>query len=608
MSIKESKIKGFMLREEFVYTIRIMGYNSGIEIIYKRMDTMRKLFLSIILTFMLVPSFIHAQVKQYVGIVRQQYYSEYVDIFKNMSKELKSEGYNTYSKAIDSYLEGGFGSGFVWVAKDGTNYIVTNRHVVANAETVSVEFEDEETGAITKYEGLRIVATDDDIDIAILAFKNGERPFAKGLEFSEAALRDGQEVWSAGFPALGDEPVWQFGKGTVTNSRARIKELLNPEISTIIQHSAQVDYGNSGGPLLISSGSKYLVVGINTWKAAYRDSANFAIPAAQIEKMINGISSGERSSAKDRAFKLAQALGDSSQKYTSIINFISFHKASVDGQKDFESVLRFAPTSVRSTISDVFNSNPAEGLRYACAYQLFKKYGSTEDESYSYRTEVVGSTEDKVTIAFTAGEGEDQTSFTTEWIKEHGLWRLDSSAADLGQEKKKDGKESKKNDKDNDNKSYSGGLSFAGINSTETIIIKGAFELPLSDQGFNFGAELQYCIGEVSAIGVGIYKASTPYTSKLSFQMSGLLRFPLDFYSFEIIPYGEVGISAGGMGSFEPLLSLVYEVGIGFTYTSSLSFYPGFGVAFKGRKFIEFMDSEYDGSVNSVVFYVSIGF
>ncbi|MBP5358560.1 MAG: trypsin-like peptidase domain-containing protein, partial [Treponema sp.] len=341
---------------------------------------MKKLFLSILLTFMLIPSFVYAQVKQYVGIVRQQYYSEYVDIFKNMSKELKSEGYNTYSKAIDSYLEGGFGSGFVWVAKDGTNYIVTNRHVVANAETVSVEFEDDETGEITKYEGLRIVATDDDIDIAILAFKNGERPFAKGLEFSEAALRDGQEVWSAGFPALGDEPVWQFGKGTVTNSRARIKELLNPEISTIIQHSAQVDYGNSGGPLLISSGGKYLVVGINTWKAAYRDSANFAIPAAQIKKMINSISSGSSSSAKDRAFKLAQALGDSSQKYTSIINFISFHKASVDGQKDFESVLRFAPTSVRSTVSEVFNSNPAEGLRYACAYQLFKKYGSTEDK------------------------------------------------------------------------------------------------------------------------------------------------------------------------------------------------------------------------------------
>ena len=570
---------------------------------------MKKLVLSIIMAFMLLPAFVYAQVKQYVGIVRQQYYSEYVDIFKNMSKELKSEGYNTYSKAIDSYLEGGFGSGFVWVAKDGTNYIVTNRHVVSNAETASVEFEDDETGEITKYEGLKIVATDDDIDIAILAFKNGEKPYKKGLELSETALKDGQEVWSAGFPALGDEPVWQFGKGTVTNSRARIKELLSPDISTIIQHSAQVDYGNSGGPLLISSGSKYLVVGINTWKAAYRDSANFAIPAAQIKKMINSISSGESSSAKDRAFKLAQALGDSSQKYTSIINFISYHKASVDGQKDFESVLRFAPTSVRSTVSEVFNSNPAEGLRYACAYQLFKKYGSTEDNSYSYKTEVTESTGDKVTVRFTSGEGDDQTSFTTEWIKEHGLWRLDSSASET--EQKKDNKANKKSEqsKEQNKESKSGGsISFAGLNSTESLLIKGAFEIPLSDQGFNFGGELQYFFDNVSGFGIGLYRVSNQYISKLALQTTYVLRIPLDFYSFEITPYGEAGLSVAGLASSDMMIAFTYEAGIGFTYTSSLSCYPGFGVAFKGRKPLDFMDTFYKDTVNSIMIYVSIGF
>ena len=96
MSIKESKIKNFKLQGKLVYTIKIISYNVIIDRIYKRMDRMKKLFLSILLTFMLIPSFVYAQVKQYVGIVRQQYYSEYVDIFKNMSKELKSEGYNTY--------------------------------------------------------------------------------------------------------------------------------------------------------------------------------------------------------------------------------------------------------------------------------------------------------------------------------------------------------------------------------------------------------------------------------------------------------------------------------------------------------------------------------
>lgn len=83
--------------------------------------------------------------------------------------------------------------------------VVTNRHVVQNALTANVSFENE----------------------------------------------DGTEVWSAGFPGLGGKPMWQLGKGTITNASAKIKELIAPNISTIIQHSAEVDAGNSGGPLLL---------------------------------------------------------------------------------------------------------------------------------------------------------------------------------------------------------------------------------------------------------------------------------------------------------------------------------------------------------------------
>ena len=42
---------------------------------------------------------------------------------------------------------------------------------------------------------------------------------------------------------------------------------MNPDISSLIQHSAEVDRGNSGGPLLIPSKTTetgYLVIGINT--------------------------------------------------------------------------------------------------------------------------------------------------------------------------------------------------------------------------------------------------------------------------------------------------------------------------------------------------------
>ena len=560
---------------------------------------MKKFLLGSLAALLLLPGLAFAQVKSYIGVVRQQYYSEYVDMFKKMSKELKDEGYNTYSKSIDGYLEGGFGSGFVWVAKDGTNYVITNRHVVAQAETASVEFEDDATGEITKYEGLKVIATDDDIDIAILAFKDGEKPFKKGLELSQKALTDGQEVWSAGFPGLGNDPVWQFGKGTVTNARARIKELLDPEVSTIIQHSAQVDSGNSGGPLLIASGKDYLVVGINTWKASYRDSTNFAIPASVIQKMLDGLSNSQSSSAEDRAFKLAKALGDSSQNFTSIVNFISYHKASVEGQKELESVLRFAPTSARSTISEIFSYNPAEGLRYACAYQLFKKYGSTEDKTYSYKTEVTDSSDEKMTITFTSGEGEDAKTFETAWIKEHGLWRLDST------EKAEEESDDKKKEK----KSGSGkGISFEGLTTPETMVVRINFELPMSGQKNAFGGELQYFTSEVFGLGLGVTQISNPVETKFGFGLLAIGKLPLSFNKFIISPYVEGGYDMAGLGTFDMQISIFYEAGLDLTFDFGSTVYPGLGVAYRGRKFLEFMDKKYTGTTSAVLIYASIGF
>ena len=567
---------------------------------------MKKLILGILLTGVFFSSLLFAQVKPYVGVVRQQYYSEYVDMFKTMSKELKDEGYNTYSKAIESYLDGGFGSGFVWVAPDGSNYIITNRHVIAQAETASVEFEDEATGEITKYEGLKVLLTDDDIDIAILAFKDGEKPFKKGLSFSDKALSDGQEVWSAGYPGLGNEPMWQFGKGTITNARARIKELLDPEVSTIIQHSAQVDSGNSGGPLLVASGKDYLVVGINTWKAAYRDSTNFSIPAAVIKKMLDSISTAKTSTAEDRALKLAKTLGDKTQNYTSIVNFISNHKAAAEGQKELESILRFAPSSVRSQVSDVFNYNPAEGLRYACAYQLFKKYGSTEDKTFSYKTQVKESSDDKMVITFTSGEGEEETSFETAWTKEHGLWRLDVNNTE---EESKDGKSKGDKKKDKDSKKSSGGISFDGLWGLDTINVKLGYEVALSGQDNGFGGEIQYFASEVFGLGISVGQISNPYeTNRFGFGASAIARLPLSFSKFILAPYGEFGYGMVGVGTFDMSLSLVYEAGLVVSLDFGSTVYPGIGVAYRGRKFLDFMDPEFTGNTSSVVIFVSIGF
>ncbi len=561
----------------------------------------KRLAIGLILFAGLIPSFLFAQVKSYVGIVRQQYYTEHVDLLKKMSKELKDEGYNTYSKAVDSYLDGGFGSGFVWVAADGTNYIITNRHVVAQAATATVEFEDDATGEIAKYENLKVVLTDDDIDIAILAFADGAKPFKSGLKFYDGTLKDGQEVWSAGFPGLGNEPVWQFGKGTVTNARAKIKELLDPEISTIIQHSAQVDSGNSGGPLLIASGKDYVVVGINSWKAFYRDSTNFAIPTSVIKKMTDRIGGKETVTIEDRASKFAMALSKTDGEYTSLVNFISFHKAAVDGLEDFNSVLKFAPTSVRSYISEAFSYDPAEGLRYAIAYQMYKKYGSSSSKTYSYKSEVKEATDDSVTVVFTSGEGDDAKSFETTWIKEHGLWRLDANA------KVEDAKDEK--GKSKEKKSGSGkGLGFEGLWAPDTVVLKVDFELPMSTQSNAFGGEFQFFTSDYLGLGVVVTQISNPFETKLGFGIDGIVRLPLSFSRFIIAPYAEAGYNMAGLGTFDVQLSIFYEAGLACTFDFNSTIYPGLGVAFRGRKFLDFMDNKYTGNTSAIIFYASLGF
>ena len=105
--------------------------------------------------------FCFAQIRDYVGIVRQQYFEEHVKYFENYRDELKDNGSSTYASYIDAYLKGTFGSGFVYVASDGTNYVITNRHVVSQAASASIEFEDADSGELKKFENLTVLLTDD---------------------------------------------------------------------------------------------------------------------------------------------------------------------------------------------------------------------------------------------------------------------------------------------------------------------------------------------------------------------------------------------------------------------------------------------------------------
>lgn len=405
-----------------------------------------RFFITGLLSLIIFPANLSAaSLRDSVCIVRGNLSSESVSFLEKYRDKIKSKGYSSYASQIDDYLKDTFGSGFVYYASNGKAYIITNRHVVNNASSVNIQFENDD-GSYTEYKELKILAIGENLDAAIIELPSGfNKP---GLAFSTAALSDGYDVWSAGFPGLGDEPMWQLGKGSVTNSRARIKELLDPEVSTLIQHSANVDFGNSGGPLLIKDGSRYFVVGINTWKAMYRQSTNFAIPSAVIKKFLDESVSRSNSSMKieSRLEEFKKVLGDKEKNYISLSRFISNEMLSAKAGDIFISALQKAPSEVRSQIVYTFASDPLEGLKYALCYDIWNRFHDGEN-LIEYTFDVTSASDEENKVVFKISE----ENYTTYWTLYQGRWCIkEVDEKSVAQVQKKDSSANKDNSETTD--------------------------------------------------------------------------------------------------------------------------------------------------------------
>lgn len=156
----------------------------------------------------------------------------------------------------------GAGSGFV-VTPDG--YLLTNHHVVQNARDLRVSFTD---GSAVP--GI-VLGSDPATDLAVV------RAQATGLPYSafgdSAQLKVGQLAIAMGNP-LGFES--SVSAGVVSALGRSMRSESGRLIENIIQHTAPLNPGNSGGPLL---DSRARVLGVNTAIIAYAQGIGFAIPA-----------------------------------------------------------------------------------------------------------------------------------------------------------------------------------------------------------------------------------------------------------------------------------------------------------------------------------------
>lgn len=160
-------------------------------------------------------------------------------------------------------VNGGFGSGFL-ISPDG--YVLTNQHVVGNAEYVKVRWPDgtEALGEVVRSDRAR--------DVAIVKTDaRGRKP----LRLRSQPVIIGEDVFAIGAPAA-EEHQNTVTKGIV--SAMRVLDGLN-----FIQSDVGVTHGNSGGPVVDAKGQ---VVAITVRGRTDAQMVNFFIPISEAQQFL----------------------------------------------------------------------------------------------------------------------------------------------------------------------------------------------------------------------------------------------------------------------------------------------------------------------------------
>jgi S1-C subfamily serine protease len=160
------------------------------------------------------------------------------------------------------------GTGFL-ISKEGQ--IVTNNHVIKDCVS---DVQGNFIGQPAKK--LRIVATDETNDLALLQAKGAKKTFKEPATLRETPVQSGDEVVAIGFPFHG---LLTSDFTVTTGTVSSLSGILND--TRFLQISAPVQPGNSGGPLLDMSGH---VVGVVSSKL---NALKFAKATGDIPENIN---------------------------------------------------------------------------------------------------------------------------------------------------------------------------------------------------------------------------------------------------------------------------------------------------------------------------------
>ena len=168
----------------------------------------------------------------------------------------------------------GTGSGFVW---DANGFIVTNFHVIKDAQAADVTLADHSTWKA------QLVGVAPDKDLAVLKIDTPKGLLPAIAIGTSSDLEVGQKVFAIGNPFGFDQTLTT---GVISGLGREIESVTRRPIEGVIQTDAAINPGNSGGPLLDSAGR---VIGINT--AIFSPSGayagiGFAVPVDVVNRFV----------------------------------------------------------------------------------------------------------------------------------------------------------------------------------------------------------------------------------------------------------------------------------------------------------------------------------
>lgn len=172
---------------------------------------------------------------------------------------------------------GGSGTGFL-IDPDGI--AVTNNHVVAGSSTLKVWLSGESDPRTAKVLGVSECS-----DLAVIEIDGINFPY---LDWYQGSIKVGTDVYTAGYPISGAGVGYSLTKGIVSKASGSVDWPV-AAVDQIIEHTAKVNPGNSGGPLVDQNAS---VLGVNFGFTETLDQ-NYAVERdeaiAVIEQLRTGV-------------------------------------------------------------------------------------------------------------------------------------------------------------------------------------------------------------------------------------------------------------------------------------------------------------------------------